>query len=226
MNHMTTISGADYHLDGPRTLSLEGRPVLIGDIAHHLSLINRFTGATTRPYSVAEHSLLCADIAEHEGAPVGLQMAMLMHDAHEAYTTDLSSPAKVAVNSYSMGTLGVAAWSLFEDVHADTVRQHFNLTTAFKGYKRDIRRIDLVALATERRDVTAYCPKANGPWAVLNDGTSEAVQPADWINLSEPKREALSWKYWRQAFLNRYTQLKAQTEADFRRIVAGAGMVA
>jgi hypothetical protein len=200
--------------------------VRLSDIAHHLSLINRFTGATTRPYSVAEHSLLCADIAEHEGAPAGLQMAMLMHDAHEAYTTDLSSPAKVAVNCYSMGAGGVQAWSMFEDVHANNVRDHFNLRSVFAGYKRDIRRIDLVALATERRDVTAYCPKANGPWAVLNDGTSDAIEPADWIDLSEQTREALSWKYWRLAFMNRYAALKAETEAEFRRIVAGAGMVA
>jgi hypothetical protein len=223
---MTTISGKDYHLGGPRTMSQDARPVCIEDIAHHLSQINRFTGAATRPYSVAEHSLLCADIAAHEGAAVGLQMAMLMHDAHEAYTTDLSSPAKVAVNSYSMGTVGIQAWSLFEDVHADTVRQHFNLTTAFKGYKRDIRRIDLIALATERRDVTAYRHHANDPWAVLNDGTSEAIKPIDWEDLGSATREALSWKYWRQAFLNRYAQLNAEVGTEFRRIVAGAGMVA
>lgn len=226
MNHMTTISGADYHLGGPRTMSPEARPIRIGDIAHHLSLINRFTGATMRPYSVAEHSLLCAEIAKHEGAPAGLQMAMLMHDAHEAYTTDLSSPAKVAVNCYSMGAGGVSAWSLFEDVHANAVRDHFNLRSVFAGYKREIRRIDLIALATERRDVTAYRHQANDPWAVLADGTSEAIQPIDWDDLGSPTREALSWKYWRQAFLDRFARLQAETGSDFRRIVAGAGMIA
>jgi len=223
---MTTISGKDYHLGGPRTMSPDARPICIEDIAHHLSLINRFTGATTRPYSVAEHSLLCVDIAQHEGAPVGLQMAMLMHDAHEAYTTDLSSPAKVAVNCYSMGAGGVKAWSMFEDVHADAVREHFNLRSAFAGYKREIRRIDLIALATERRDVTAYRHQANDPWAVLNDGTSEAIEPIDWEDLGSMTREALSWKYWRQAFMNRYAQLSAEVGSEFRRIVAGAGMIA
>lgn len=223
---MTTISGKDYHLGGPRTMSPDARPICIEDIAHHLSLINRFTGATTRPYSVAEHSLLCSEIAQREGAPVGLQMAMLMHDAHEAYTTDLSSPAKVAVNSYSMGTIGIQAWSLFEDVHADAVRDHFKLQSAFAGYKREIRRIDLVALATERRDVTAYQHQTNDPWVVLNDGTSEAIQPVVWAHLGSPAREALGWKHWRQAFLNRYAALLEETGSEFRRIVAGAGMIA
>lgn len=226
MNHMTTISGKDYHLGGPRTMSPDARPISIEDIAHHLSLINRFTGATTRPYSVAEHSLLCSEIAYREGAAPGLQMAMLMHDAHEAYTTDLSSPAKVAVNCYSMGAGGVKAWSMFEDVHAHAVREHFNLLSAFSGYKREIRRIDLIALATERRDVTAYRHQANDPWAVLNDGTSEAVQPVVWAQLGSPAREALSWKHWRQAFLNRYAQLTVEVGSEFRRIVAGAGMIA
>jgi hypothetical protein len=223
---MTTISGADYHLGGPRTMSPDARPVSINDIAHHLSLINRFTGATTRPYSVAEHSLLCSEIAQREGAAPGLQMAMLMHDAHEAYTTDLSSPAKVAVNCYSMGAGGVKAWSMFEDVHAEAVRDHFNLRSVFAGYKREIRRIDLIALATERRDVTAYRHQANDPWAVLNDGTSEAIQPIDWENLGSATREALSWKYWRQAFLNRYAQLQAETGSALRRTTTGVGTTA
>lgn len=226
MNHMTTISGADFHLSGPRTMSPEARPVSLADIAHHLSLINRFTGATTRPYSVAEHSLLCADIARREGAAVGLQMAMLMHDAHEAYTTDLSSPAKVAVNTYSMGTIGLQAWSMFEDVHADTVREHFKLTAAFAGYKHDIRRIDLIALATERRDVTAYRHHTNDPWTVLGDNTAKAVQPVTWVDLSSPAREALSWTYWREAFIQRYFELKAEIEAGFRPVIDAGRSVA
>lgn len=226
MTHMTTISGADYHLTGPASLALGARPVSLTDIAHHLSLINRFTGATTRPYSVAEHSVLCSEIARREGKPVGLQMAMLMHDAHEAYTTDLSSPAKVAVNCYSMGAGGVQAWSMFEDVHADTVRKHFNLQTVFAGYKNEIRRIDLIALATERRDVTAYKPHANGPWAVLNDNMHDAVLPVDWVDLGSPTRDSISWKHWREAFIERYFELKASIESGRPVNVAAAGMVA
>ncbi|WP_354342223.1 hypothetical protein [Variovorax boronicumulans] len=223
---MITASGAEYHLAGPGSLAPDARPVCIEDIAHHLSLINRFTGATSRPYSVAEHSLLCSEIAKREGAAVGLQMAMLMHDAHEAYTTDLSSPAKVAVNFYSMRAGGVQAWSVFEDVHADTVRKHFKLQTVFAGYKHEIRRIDLIALATERRDVTAYRHHANGPWAVLHDNMHDAVQPVDWVDLGSPARESITWKHWREAFIEHYFDLKAAIESTRPAVVAGAGMVA
>jgi hypothetical protein len=212
MSHMITISGAEYHFSGPAALGLNGRPIALGDIAHHLSMINRFTGATIRPYSVAEHSLLCADLAKRSGAGVYLQMAALMHDAHEAYTTDMSSPAKVAVNEYSMGAGGVQAWGLFEDVHAKAVRRHFNLVTAFSSYREKIREFDLIALATERRDLTAYDARMNGPWAILRDDTANPVQPADWINLGSAALEDVTWKQWRDRFLNRYFGLRAEMQ--------------
>lgn len=224
MTHMITISGAEYHLAGPRSLALGARPVALNDIAHHLSLINRFHGATTRPYSVAEHSLLCSEIAKREGGPVFLQLAALMHDAHEAYTSDLSSPAKVAVDNYSMGAAGIQAWGLFEDEHAYAVRRHFHLLTAFSAHRAAIKRIDLMALATERRDLTAYRPVANGPWAILGDNTREAVRPVDWVNLASAEREALPWRHWREAFIERYFALKA--EAERLPLVSAAGMTA
>jgi 5'-deoxynucleotidase YfbR-like HD superfamily hydrolase len=224
MTHMITISGAEYHFSGPGALAPEGRPIRISDIAHHLAQINRFTGATTRPYSVAEHSLLCADIAAHDGHPLAAQFALLMHDAHEAYTTDLSSPAKVAVNGYSMAAGGVAAWGLFEDVHANAVRREFNLTTAFAGYKNLIRQIDLQALATERRDLTAWKGGQHGAWAILHDFTSEQIRPVPWVNLASDEREATSWKAWRQAFLDRFAELQqkiiAQTAASLGKVSA------
>lgn len=214
MSHMITISGAEYHFSGDAAMALNGRPVALGDIAHHLSLINRFTGATIRPYSVAEHSLLCAEIAKRAGGGVYLQMAALMHDAHEAYTTDLSSPAKIAVNEYSMGAGGVQAWGLFEDAHAKAVRRHFNLLTAFSSYRDKIREFDLIALATERRDLTAYDARMNGPWAILRDLTANPVQPLDWIDLGSLELETVTWKQWRERFLDRFFALRAEMQTQ------------
>lgn len=212
MTRMITASGAEYHLAGPGSLAPDARPVLIEDIAHHLSMINRFTGATSRPYSVAEHSLLCADIAQRMNLSAAIQLCMLMHDAHEAYTTDLSSPAKIAVNCYSMGAGGVQAWGLFEDEHAKNVRHHFGLISSFAGYKAMIREIDLTALATERHFLTAYDAKASSPWQILGDGSRFPVQVANWADLSSPWREARSWKQWRQDFLERFHALRADVE--------------
>lgn len=210
MTWMLTSTGAEYHLAGPGALAACGRPVDIRDVAHHLALVNQFNGATTRPYSVAEHSLLCCDIARRAGASVFVQMAALMHDAHEAYTNDLISPAKLAVNGYSMGAGGIAAWGLFEAEHAKTVREHFKLLSVFAGHKTLLRSIDSQALATARRDLTPFDPSRHLPWAVLGDNTVHPMAPADWVRLDTPEREAATWKDWREQFRNRFLELQVQ----------------
>lgn len=76
---------------GLRFFPLDPSPdqICIQDIAHHLSLIARFTGATATAYSVAQHSVLVSELCEAEDASWGL-----MHDAAEAYYTDLNTPVK------------------------------------------------------------------------------------------------------------------------------------
>lgn len=139
--------------------------------------------------------------------------AALLHDAHEAYTNDLISPAKQAVNSYSMA-FGVGAWHAFEAEHAKGVREHFKLLSVFAGHRELLRSIDLQALATARRDLTPYTPSRHMPWPVLGDNTLHPVAPVDWIRLDTPEREHATWKDWRQCFLDRYHRL--QTGADRR----------
>jgi uncharacterized protein len=72
--------------------ALEPDDVCIEDIAHHLSLVNRFTGATREPYSVAQHSVLCALYVSSSRAED--QLWALLHDASEAYVTDLNRAVK------------------------------------------------------------------------------------------------------------------------------------
>lgn len=62
------------------------------DMAHALSQICRFTGHCPGFYTVAHHSLLVARLVEP-----GLQLEALMHDAHEAYVGDMSTPLKEAI---------------------------------------------------------------------------------------------------------------------------------
>lgn len=74
-------------------LNIDPETICIEDIAHALSLINRFTGHTRFPYSVAQHSLI---ILEHlpQGLPVAWYKWALLHDAIEAYLGDTASPIK------------------------------------------------------------------------------------------------------------------------------------
>lgn len=219
MTWMITASGRDYHYSGPASLEAHARPVLIEDIAHHLAMINRFNGATIRPYSDAEHSLLCADIAKRVGASAIVQWACLMHDAHEFVTGDMSSPVKQVVNGYSMAAGGVEAWGLFEDEHERVVHRHFGLITVFRNHAKLIHQVDLQALATERRDLTRFNPAVNRPWPSLGDGTREAVQPAGWVDLNTPEREATTWQQWRDAFTNRFIELQSAAKEDFNRLL-------
>lgn len=169
----------------------------VGAIAHHLAQINRFTGACERPYSVAEHSLLCADIAEDAGATPELQLCCLLHDAHEALLGDVSSPVKAMLGS---------TWAQLEYTHANALREHLGMQEWFRCWADEVLDADLIAMATERRDLLPYDDAVHRPWPVLHD-----VTPAQ-IDLTGAWRQHRHWSEWREDFLRRYQQLKAQCE--------------
>lgn len=66
----------------------------IDDIAHALSLVNRYTGHTHDAYSVGVHSLTVARLVKLRGYSQQIQLLALMHDATEAYLSDIASPIK------------------------------------------------------------------------------------------------------------------------------------
>lgn len=72
--------------------------ICIEDIAHSLSLQCRFSGHTKRFYSVAEHSVEVARNwfvdPDHREPRTGKLMALL-HDASEAYLSDIPRPLKL-----------------------------------------------------------------------------------------------------------------------------------
>lgn len=67
----------------------------IEDIAHSLSMQCRWTGHTKVFYSIAEHSSLMFDALPDE-----YKLEGLLHDASEAWLTDLSRPVKAYVPEY------------------------------------------------------------------------------------------------------------------------------
>lgn len=198
--------GTEHYLAGPEIAHNSYR---VETLAHHLAIINRFTGATRRPYSVAEHSLLCADIAEACGATLPAQMACLMHDAHEAIVGDASSPVKWALGH---------AWDAFEHPHAHALRRYLGLQSTFIGYRHQIKQIDLVALATERRDLLPFDPAVHKPWPILDTRGCE-VHPVA-TSLCTRKREQRHWSEWRDLFTARFFDLSAQITATGARASA------
>lgn len=93
-HHMEMASGAYVDLLDPDPAMLR-----LDDIAHHLSQINRYTGATRRPLSVAEHAVLVADRLRSQGHGAATILRGLHHDDPEAYLGDVGRPLKLLLGS-------------------------------------------------------------------------------------------------------------------------------
>lgn len=85
-----TFSGVRFDLIEPKE-----DDILIEDIAHALSNLCRFSGHTKVFYSVAQHSLMLCDLVEEK-----YRLQALLHDASEAYLSDIPSPLKFYLPEY------------------------------------------------------------------------------------------------------------------------------
>lgn len=170
--YVSTHLGHRFYPQAPRI-----EDVAIEDIAHGLAFQCRFNGQTQHFYSVAQHSLMVANLV-----PRRLALAALLHDAAEAYLGDMVKPLKGLFPEFSRieaevmaiigARFGVAA-SAFDD--------------------RQIKRADLIALATEKRDLM---PNSSEPWGLL-----DGVAPL-------PTRiEAQSPQLAKQQFLGEFRRL-------------------
>ena len=167
-------------------------------VAWSLAQINRFNGHAIRPYSVAEHSLLVADIAEELGLDVFGQFAALMHDAHEAFSGDMHTPGKSCIGP---------EWHHWEHRWETAVRGAFATLHACTQHHDTIKRADLIALATERRDLLH--PSARTPWPCL-----QGIEPLAHVYLYDKARREMDWEDWRDRWLDRYHELDyARNEA-------------
>ena len=72
----------------------------IEDIAHALSMLCRANGHFKSFYSVAQHSINCMKEAEARGCSDRIQLACLLHDASEAYLSDVTRPVKAELPQY------------------------------------------------------------------------------------------------------------------------------
>ena len=130
MNWILTHTGKRFDLFEPDVDMIDPR-----DIAHSLAHLCRFNGHTREFYSVAQHSCLVADLV-----PTEHKLAALLHDATEAYLGDMTRPLKEWMPYYRG----------FEDVIWGRVCERFGLEIDLPA---SVRQADLIALATERRDM-------------------------------------------------------------------------
>lgn len=97
MSKIQTFTGLtfDYLHPQPDTINLN-------DIAHALALSTRYAGHCSSFYSVGQHSVLCAIMAGKLGANMDMdgRRWALLHDATEAYMSDLPRPLKDLIPQY------------------------------------------------------------------------------------------------------------------------------
>ncbi len=95
MSSLNTYTGKRFDPFHPNAEGID-----IRDIAHALSLMCRANGHFPNFYSVAQHSLNCMKEAEARGYSLRIQLACLLHDASEAYISDITRPVKRVLADY------------------------------------------------------------------------------------------------------------------------------
>jgi uncharacterized protein len=183
-DYIETFTGLHFYLSNPE--------FEIKDICHALAMQCRYTGHCERRYSVAEHSCLVSYIMED--LKLGDPFEGLMHDAQEAYLTDIAKPWKKFLPDYN---------KIEKDLEAK-LRYHFGIPgiTTSPGCKiADSLALILearVLIKSEARDWDlSWCPEAM-KLANTPDIANNYIIKCD--DVESAKRE----------FMGRYRRLRAQ----------------
>lgn len=89
MSYIRTVTGKHFDPVDPVEDLID-----IYDIAHALSMLCRANGHFPVFYSVAQHCIACAKEAICLGLPEEIIIGCLLHDASEAYLSDVTRPVK------------------------------------------------------------------------------------------------------------------------------------
>lgn len=176
----------------------------IREIAHSLSNINRFTGHACRAYSVAEHSLLVADMCKSIGTTAWAELCGLMHDAHECITGDVASPIKEELGD---------TWRAFEDRQQDNLLHAYGLHPQMQQHAALVKFCDLAALATERRDLLPFDARYHAPWPVI-DAPDMRREPWSSVALMAPSQVLRTPREWAAKFAERAHALFTQVGTE------------
>jgi len=151
MSQLLTVTGRRFDPWEPDADLIDPR-----DITHALAHLCRFNGHTREYYSVAQHSCMVADLVPEKD-----KLAALLHDAAEAYLGNTGRPLRERVHVDA------------EDWIWERICTCFNIDCKLPA---TVRHADLVALATERRDLMPADPAV---WDCLIgiEPTAETISP-------------------------------------------------
>lgn len=127
MSCITTYTGKHFDPTNPDSSLFDVR-----DIAHALSLTCRGNGHVKTFFSVASHCINCATEAELRGYSPRVCLACLIHDASEAYMSDVPRPFKHALPEYVKS----------EEKLLDMIYRHFLGETLTSDETKIVKQID------------------------------------------------------------------------------------
>lgn len=173
----------------------------VNDIAPHLAEQVRFCGAAGT-WTVADHCTVGADILSRPGLEL-VALAFLLHDAHEAYIGDITTPTVAALKEHLRRREGVVASDVISAVirllKAELDRAIYiaaGLPWPLPDHVAEaVKTHDARMLMTERRDLMAPAPL---PW-----GSYERVPPLRTVGRlsSTGKTPARRAEEWMRRFL-------------------------
>lgn len=175
---ISTYLGVEFFPLAPRF-----EDIYVEDLAHQLANTNRYAGACIQPYSVAQHSV---HVAEWLEANMDLRMLSprdeggdreksiiqwgLLHDASEAYVSDICGPIKPFIMGYKE----------IENQLLVAVAQRFGLPWPMHGF---VKYADKAVFASERRQVMRQAD-----WWTLHEDHPDAgmeIVPWHWFEAKE-----------------------------------------
>jgi hypothetical protein len=185
---MQTFTGRQYW-------PLDPHPdeVCVRDIAHHLAMLCRYTGACIRFYSVAEHSVHVSHVVERyvRNAPREVVLNALMHDAAEAYCNDIARPVKREIVGYDA----------IEGANMANIVEALELPGVSPAAGGIIKQADNAMLLAEQATIMAPAPHAWQPVDVPDEMRQIALER---MHLAAYGPEAAE-----RLFMGRYRELTA-----------------
>ena len=185
-NWFQTYTGKLISVTDPKPSDVD-----IVDIAHALSMTCRFGGHCRDFYSVAEHSVHVYEIGKsriNDRQYDRYNLALLLHDAAEAYIGDLITPLK-----RNLGGVPELEWKWLQ-----AIEQRYNLESLLTENQPDVKKADLTILSVE---ILSLFDQVNSAWW-------EKFEPPTIAELHEVAIKCWSPPQARREFLQIFTRLR------------------
>jgi uncharacterized protein len=171
-------------------LDIKSEEILIEDIAHGLSLENRFGGQTNFPVQVSFHSTYVSKLCEQHGRYIAL--AGLLHDGSEAYLKDMITWVKNADGmEFYRSVEAQLQMRIFEKFGIDYTSQMHTVVSKYDAFMCDVEGIQAF-------NVWQTKPNFN-----MND-TDDFLIVKDWM--------PVNWESAKSMFLKQFKKLTKEIE--------------